>query len=233
MSKGYLLGLGNALFAADEPPHAGEVENADPQPVPKPVIRTAVPARPVNDVDIADGEAFAADERGEKAMQPVEIRQRQEQVAAERFEPASAIARAVLEHGVAHAIGDIRLQLLKTARLAADALTGVAAARAPIVVTIDGDGQNDPAFIPALVAALEAGAPRIGLIAGQRVGRKASGFKKLQSNIANGARAAATPVRIAADWPADFSWRIWRSHGRCAIKPRNSASVASREPSLT
>ena len=55
---------------------------------------------------------------------------------------------------------------------------------------IDGDGQNDPAFIPALVAALEAGAPRIGLIAGQRVGRKASGFKKLQSRIANGVRNA-------------------------------------------
>jgi dolichol-phosphate mannosyltransferase len=66
--------------------------------------------------------------------------------------------------------------------------TGVAMARAPIAVTIDGDGQNDPAFIPALVAALEAGAPRIGLIAGQRTGRKATGFKKLQSRIANSVR---------------------------------------------
>ncbi|HUL87366.1 MAG TPA: glycosyltransferase family 2 protein [Pseudolabrys sp.] len=68
--------------------------------------------------------------------------------------------------------------------------TGVAAARAPIVVTLDGDGQNDPAFIPALVRALEAGKPRIGLIAGQRVGRKASGFKKFQSRIANAVRGA-------------------------------------------
>jgi glycosyltransferase involved in cell wall biosynthesis len=68
--------------------------------------------------------------------------------------------------------------------------TGVAAARAPIVVTLDGDGQNDPAFIPALVAALEAGAPRIGLVAGQRVGRKATGFKKLQSRVANAVRKA-------------------------------------------
>ena len=68
--------------------------------------------------------------------------------------------------------------------------TGVAAARAPIAVTLDGDGQNDPAFIPALVAALEAGAPRVGLIAGQRVGRKATGFKKLQSRIANAIRKA-------------------------------------------
>jgi dolichol-phosphate mannosyltransferase len=66
--------------------------------------------------------------------------------------------------------------------------TGVTAARAPIAVTIDGDGQNDPAFIPALIAALEAGAPLIGLVAGQRTGRKATGFKKLQSRIANSIR---------------------------------------------
>ncbi len=68
--------------------------------------------------------------------------------------------------------------------------TGVAAARALVIVTIDGDGQNDPVFIPALIAALEAGAPRVGLIAGQRLGRKATGFKRLQSRIANGVRNA-------------------------------------------
>jgi dolichol-phosphate mannosyltransferase len=68
--------------------------------------------------------------------------------------------------------------------------SGVAAAHGPIVVTLDGDGQNDPAYIPALVAALEAGAPRIGLIAGQRMGRKSTGFKRLQSRIANGVRSA-------------------------------------------
>lgn len=66
--------------------------------------------------------------------------------------------------------------------------SGVAAARAPLVVTLDGDGQNDPAFIPALVRALEGGAPRVGLVAGQRTGRKASGFKKFQSRIANAVR---------------------------------------------
>ena len=68
--------------------------------------------------------------------------------------------------------------------------SGVAAARAALVVTLDGDGQNDPAFVPAMVRALQAGAPRIGLIAGQRKGRKASGFKKLQSRIANAVRGA-------------------------------------------
>lgn len=68
--------------------------------------------------------------------------------------------------------------------------TGVAAARGTYVATIDGDRQNDPAFIPALLRALEAGAPRVALIAGQRVGRKASGFKKFQSRIANAVRGA-------------------------------------------
>ena len=68
--------------------------------------------------------------------------------------------------------------------------TGVRHARADVVVTLDGDGQNDPAFIPALFHALAAGAPRVGLVAGQRVGRQATGFKKFQSRLANGVRSA-------------------------------------------
>jgi dolichol-phosphate mannosyltransferase len=68
--------------------------------------------------------------------------------------------------------------------------SGVAAARAPIVVTLDGDGQNDPSFIPALLGALTAGGARMGLVAGQRVGRRSGAFKSLQSRIANGVRAA-------------------------------------------
>lgn len=68
--------------------------------------------------------------------------------------------------------------------------TGVAHARAPVVVTLDGDGQNNPAFIPELLRALEMGGARVGLVAGQRVGRKDTGFKKLQSRIANGVRGA-------------------------------------------
>ena len=68
--------------------------------------------------------------------------------------------------------------------------TGIAQARAPLVVTLDGDGQNDPAFIPKLIEAFEAGQPRVGMVAGQRVGRKASGFKKFQSRVANGVRAS-------------------------------------------
>jgi dolichol-phosphate mannosyltransferase len=67
--------------------------------------------------------------------------------------------------------------------------SGVVVSRAPLVVTLDGDGQNNPEFIPAMLRVLEA-SPGIGLVAGQRVGRKASGFKKLQSRIANAVRGA-------------------------------------------
>ncbi|MGX1322648.1 dolichol-phosphate mannosyltransferase [Bradyrhizobium sp. USDA 377] len=68
--------------------------------------------------------------------------------------------------------------------------SGVRAARGVIVATLDGDGQNNPAFLPDLIAAVEKGAGRVGLAAGQRVGRKDTGFKKLQSRIANKVRNA-------------------------------------------
>lgn len=66
--------------------------------------------------------------------------------------------------------------------------SGVRAARGAIVATLDGDGQNNPAFLPDLISAIENGGVQVGLAAGQRVGRKDTGFKKLQSRIANGVR---------------------------------------------
>jgi len=67
--------------------------------------------------------------------------------------------------------------------------SGVRAARAAWVATLDGDGQNDPSFIPALLHAFEQGGARIGLAAGQRVGRFGA-YKKFQSRVANGVRSA-------------------------------------------
>jgi dolichol-phosphate mannosyltransferase len=66
--------------------------------------------------------------------------------------------------------------------------SGVRRARGTIVATLDGDGQNNPAFLPDLIATLQKGGERVGLVAGQRVGRKDTGFKKLQSRIANAVR---------------------------------------------
>jgi dolichol-phosphate mannosyltransferase len=76
--------------------------------------------------------------------------------------------------------------------------TGVRAARGTIVATLDGDGQNNPAFLPELITAIENGGIRIGLAAGQRVGRKDTGFKKFQSRIANGVRS-----RVLSDGTRD------------------------------
>ena len=68
--------------------------------------------------------------------------------------------------------------------------SGVRAARGAIVATLDGDGQNNPVFLPALIAAIENGGGRVGLAAGQRVGRKDTGFKRWQSRTANAVRKA-------------------------------------------
>lgn len=68
--------------------------------------------------------------------------------------------------------------------------TGVQAAHAPIVVTINGDGRNDPAAIPHLVAELAEAGPGCGLVAGQRLGRRDPASRRLRSKIGNSVRAA-------------------------------------------
>ena len=66
--------------------------------------------------------------------------------------------------------------------------TGVKAARAAWIATLDGDGQNDPADLPKLLAARDAGAPGVKLYAGWRVNRQDTGSKKWASKWANGIR---------------------------------------------
>lgn len=66
--------------------------------------------------------------------------------------------------------------------------TGVKAARGAWVATLDGDGQNDPADLPKLLAARDAGAPGVKLYAGWRVNRQDTGSKKWASKWANGIR---------------------------------------------
>lgn len=69
--------------------------------------------------------------------------------------------------------------------------SGVGKARAEIVCMLDGDGQNPPAELPKLVAPLLADSTgRLGLVAGQRVGRQDTWSKKLASRFANGLRSA-------------------------------------------
>jgi glycosyltransferase involved in cell wall biosynthesis len=66
--------------------------------------------------------------------------------------------------------------------------TGALAARGAILVTLDGDGQNDPADAPKLVARLRAGGPRLGLVGGLRLRRQDSWSKRIGSRIGNGVR---------------------------------------------
>lgn len=66
---------------------------------------------------------------------------------------------------------------------------GVKAARAPWIATLDGDGQNDPADIPALLARRDASPPEVKLFAGWRVNRQDSGSKRWASKFANAIRA--------------------------------------------
>lgn len=67
--------------------------------------------------------------------------------------------------------------------------SGVKAARGAWIATLDGDGQNDPADIPKLLAARDVAAPDIKLFAGWRVDRRDSGSKRWASKWANAIRA--------------------------------------------
>lgn len=69
--------------------------------------------------------------------------------------------------------------------------TGVAQARAPLIATLDGDGQNDPADIPALMARWSAEPDSLRgrlLIAGWRANRRDTASKRIASKLANAIR---------------------------------------------
>lgn len=68
--------------------------------------------------------------------------------------------------------------------------SGVRAARAAWIATLDGDGQNDPADIPRLIAARESNHGVQLFMGNRKASRKDTAFRKLQSNIANGVRAS-------------------------------------------
>ena len=69
--------------------------------------------------------------------------------------------------------------------------TGILAAVHPVIATMDGDGQNDPADIPRLLERLAApGAKGAALVGGHRTERKAEGSKRWASRFANWLRDA-------------------------------------------
>ncbi|HEY0941702.1 MAG TPA: glycosyltransferase family 2 protein [Steroidobacter sp.] len=70
--------------------------------------------------------------------------------------------------------------------------TGVEAARAEWIATLDGDGQNDPADIPellkAVTAAAAAGDESLKLVMGNRTTRKDTWLRRISSRVANRVR---------------------------------------------
>jgi len=67
--------------------------------------------------------------------------------------------------------------------------TGVRAARAPWIATLDGDGQNDPADIPSLLdRASDAESSRLRLVMGNRTTRRDTWLRRMSSRVANGVR---------------------------------------------
>jgi dolichol-phosphate mannosyltransferase len=70
--------------------------------------------------------------------------------------------------------------------------TGVRAAKAPWIATLDGDGQNNPADIPRLIEALRDydHDGHLKLVMGNRTTRRDTRLRRLSSRIANGVRSA-------------------------------------------
>lgn len=69
-------------------------------------------------------------------------------------------------------------------------LTGVRAARSPLIATLDGDGQNDPADIPNLLQALEELQQDhpLAMVAGYRKSRRDTAWRRFSSRVANTVR---------------------------------------------
>ena len=65
---------------------------------------------------------------------------------------------------------------------------GIKTARGAWIATLDGDGQNDPADIPKLLAIRDASPASVKLFAGWRVQRKDSSSKRWASKFANALR---------------------------------------------
>ena len=78
-------------------------------------------------------------------------------------------------------------RILQHARRAGQAgalWSGLRAARGAIVVTLDGDGQNDPADLPAMIACLA----HADLVIGVRTSRQDSWLRRRMSRVANAVR---------------------------------------------
>ena len=91
---------------------------------------------------------------------------------------------------------------------------GIMAATAPVIALLDGDLQNDPKDIPAMLTRLAEG---YDLVCGYRAKRKDTTFKRLQSCIANFVRSRFTGDGV-------------RDTGCTALSPRSSKAAVTASP---
>ncbi len=97
---------------------------------------------------------------------------------------------------------------------------GVIAAAAPVIATMDGDGQNDPADIMRLVSRLGREGREPALVGGLREGRKAKGSRRAASRFANWIR-----DKVLADGCPDtgpqhlfhLARQAGSEHGECGV----------------
>jgi len=98
-------------------------------------------------------------------------------------------AAAVRRKAAAEPAGRLRLiRHDKSAGKGRALFTGIYAARGDIILTIDGDGQNNPIYLPQLADALVKAGPQCGIACGQRLQRTDSTAKQYASRFANGLR---------------------------------------------
>ena len=95
----------------------------------------------------------------------------------------------------AHGAAWLRIVTLeKNSGQSAAVMAGVEQARGPVVVTIDGDMQNDPRDLPAMLALVESG--QADAVVGVRRKRQDSFSRRLSSKIGNGVRNWLTGDRV-------------------------------------
>jgi dolichol-phosphate mannosyltransferase len=93
-------------------------------------------------------------------------------------------------------------------------LAGLREAQGDYLLTMDGDGQNDPRDFPALLALVESG--QCDLACGWRVDRHDSLLRKLMSRLANGVRRTILQDHVH---DAGCQLRVMRAEVRTAFEP--------------
>jgi dolichol-phosphate mannosyltransferase len=97
--------------------------------------------------------------------------------------------QTVMREAMARSGGKVRcLRHDRSAGQSAAVRSGVLASRGAIICTMDGDGQNDPAYLPKMADQLIASGPGCGVVAGQRLKRTDTPLKQFSSRFANGLR---------------------------------------------